>query len=228
MEATQIGEDVKKLAGSLMNPTPMRPLLSSDDYDRMKSRWARQKQDDAQREAWNKSRVPARYQAAVVSENGEWDKRLIYLSERLFRGTIFALVGTRGTGKTHMAVECMRQVCDMGRGILYCTAMEVFIAIKDSYRKDSETTEDGVIRRYTAPELLVIDEAQERGETKWEDRMLTAIIDGRYSRMKDTILISNLTRKAFEESMGSSVVSRMSETGGIIECNWPSFRGVEK
>ena len=48
MEATQIGEDVKKLAGSLMNPTPMRPLLSSDDYDRMKSRWARQKQDDAQ------------------------------------------------------------------------------------------------------------------------------------------------------------------------------------
>jgi len=54
--------------------------------------------------------------------------------------------------------------------------------------------------------------------------MLTALIDYRYSQMRDTVIISNLKREAFTASMGASVVSRMIEAGGIIECNWPSFR----
>jgi len=60
--------------------------------------------------------------------------------------------------------------------------------------------------------------------TPWEDRMLTALVDYRYSQKRDTVLISNLKRDEFETSMGNSILSRMVEAGGIIECGWPSFR----
>jgi hypothetical protein len=43
--------------------------------------------------------------------------------------------------------------------------------------------------------------------------------------MTDTILTCNLDRNMLAENLGPSIVSRMKEGGGILECNWPSFRG---
>lgn len=102
--------------------------------------------------------------------------------------------------------------------------MEFFLDIKASFRADSKVTEKQVIADYVRPKLLIIDETQERGETRWEDGLLTHMIDRRYREEKDTLLISNQTREAFTESIGPSIASRIIETGGIVLCNWPSFR----
>jgi len=42
--------------------------------------------------------------------------------------------------------------------------------------------------------------------------------------MNDTILTCNLGTEELAASLGPSIVSRMEEGGGVIECNWPSFR----
>jgi DNA replication protein DnaC len=102
--------------------------------------------------------------------------------------------------------------------------MEFFISIKSSFRRSSETSEDDVLESLASPKLLVIDEVQERSESAWEDRLLTFLVNQRYNAMKDTILIANLTKAEFAQSVGASIVSRLNETGGIIECAWPSFR----
>lgn len=166
--------------------------------------------------------IRARHHGAVKSRSEVWNKCLQKLIARIGSGAIIALVGERGTGKTQLAVSCIRAACRSELQAVYTTAMDIFIDLRDAYKL--QESERAVLLRFQRPALLVIDEAQERGESAWEDRMLTALIDYRYSQMRDTIIISNLKRTDFEASMGSSIVSRMVETGGIVECNWPSFR----
>ena len=81
--------------------------------------------------------------------------------------------------------------------------------------------------RFIHPQLLVIDEAQERGESDWESRMLTHVVDKRYFLQRDTLLISNLKLDEFKASIGTSICSRLIETGGAILADWPSFRGPQ-
>lgn len=156
---------------------------------------------------------------------GPWRDCLEKISVHLVKsGALITLLGTRGGGKTQLAVELMFHVTAKRRRARYVTAMEIFLEVKAAYRKDSKETEEMVVDSFCKPQLLVIDEVHERGETGWEDRILTHIIDKRYRSMLDTILIANLERNEFVASMGKSVVSRLNETGGIITCNWPSFR----
>jgi DNA replication protein DnaC len=65
---------------------------------------------------------------------------------------------------------------------------------------------------------------QERGETPWEDRLLTHLIDRRYASEKDTLLITNQSKESFIQSIGPSAASRIVEVGGIVTCDWPSYR----
>jgi DNA replication protein DnaC len=135
-----------------------------------------------------------------------------------------ALLGDRGTGKTQLAVEVIRSQCNDLESALYTRAIEMFIAVRECYRKDASAKESDVINRYVRPHLLVIDEAHERGHTDAENRILTLIIDRRYGDRKPTILIANSKPDAFREQIGESIFDRLVETGGIKVCDWPSFR----
>jgi DNA replication protein DnaC len=81
-----------------------------------------------------------------------------------------------------------------------------------------------IIDRMTEPGLLVIDELQERGETAFEDRLLTHLIDARYGAKRPTILIANLSKDELGKSLGPSIVDRASENGRRIDFTWNSYR----
>jgi len=182
---------------------------------------------DAAIRAWDASTVPARYAQtpeADKSPNGAWSEKLEKFSAMLGNGCMLSFIGNRGSGKTHLAAELIRRTCANGRSARYIRAMTFFIEVKDTYGNDSTFGEKDIIERYMRPHLLVIDELQERGATEWEDRLLVHLMDLRYGAKLDTILISNLTRKQLETSLGPSVVDRMRETGGITELNWSSLR----
>ncbi len=159
-----------------------------------------------------------------ISMDGKWGEKLITLSNLRGTGFLVSLLGDRWTGKTMMACRLARHHAarDPKFTARYVRAAEFFIAIKDSYRQDgpSESTQ---ISSFASPEFLVIDELNERSDTRWEDMMLTLLIDKRYSDMKDTLVISNHTPDAFKESVGPSIYRRLVDTGGQIKCDWPSF-----
>ena len=173
----------------------------------------------------------------------EWNEKAATVEDKLGSGALLALVGSRGTGKTQMAhravvlhsewiikstsdddVICFPVKVMSLYSATYTRAMNIFIALRGSYNKDSGTSEEQIIRDHCRPKLLIIDEMHERGESTWEDRILTHIIDTRYGDMKDTILISNQTVGEFAQQVGPSIISRLTETGGIIVCDWDSFR----
>lgn len=161
----------------------------------------------------------------VVSQWWDW---LEFFEARLGKGFLAALVGGRGCGKTQMGVELMRTTTEKLRSALYMRAVDLFINLKSSWRKEADKDEREILEEFCRPSLLIIDESQERGETNWENRMLTYIIDRRYADQKDTLLIANQPKRDFEAAFGDSVISRMVEKGGVITCDWPSFRKTSK
>jgi chromosomal replication initiation ATPase DnaA len=171
-----------------------------------------------------KSGIPLRHQAPIVAQGNGWLKVETRLKARLGSGFIIALCGGRGTGKTLLAANLARFSAGLGKSVLYKTAMEFFLDVKETYDSSGKRSEKQVIANYCAPKLLVIDEVQERGNSAWEDRLLTHLIDRRYQAMLDTLLIANSTPDAFLKGIGDSVGSRIVETGGVAKCDWPSFR----
>jgi DNA replication protein DnaC len=168
--------------------------------------------------------------AAITSGSQPWSDKLDAIKNKLGTGFLIALLGERGTGKTQMAVELMRHLVfrvwpatEAGTPAAYTSAQEFFLSLRAAYRK-SGPSEIEQMAPYVAPDLLVIDEAQERGETEWEQRMLAYVCDKRYFFGLDTLLISNLTPEAFKASIGPSIYSRLIETGGVVVADWPSFR----
>jgi len=132
---------------------------------------------------------------------------------------ILILHGKRGGGKTRMAAE-LALAAGHSR---YRTAMRFFLEIRATF-KDSTKSELAIIDELRGAELLIIDELQERGDTAFEDRLLTHLIDARYADNRPTILIANLTRRELRESLGTAIVDRVRENGKSIEFTWASYR----
>lgn len=141
-------------------------------------------------------------------------------------GAIIMLVGPRGRGKTQLSAAVAGHVLGLRKRAVYTTASELFITLRSSF--SNNTSEDDTLKKFTTPDLLVIDEMQVRGGTDYEDRTITTILDRRYRDMRDTILIANLAPEALLEAVGQSVTSRVDECGTVIECTWQNFRKAGK
>ncbi len=173
---------------------------------------------------WGKSQVPSRHAAFEIPVEGPWREEYDHLKEKIGTGFLYVIMGNRGTGKTQLGTALIGRCCfKLLRPAMYIKALDIFIALREAYRKEGDA-ESQVINRFIKPKLLVIDAMEERGETPFEDRLLNHIIDKRYDNMDDTLLITNQTPEAFVTSAGPSIISRIHETGDKIVCDWTSFR----
>jgi len=188
--------------------------------------------------AWRTCGIGRRHRENMVeSPVGEWEAMHQRLTKMVGRGCLIGICGNRGSGKTQMAAHLMRDRLDTyqpdekrgaGGPPRYCRAMEIFLDVRAAFKTAATVSERDAIRGYVSPCMLVIDEMQERGETAFEDRLLTYIIEVRYAEMRDTVLISNQLVDEFARQVGKSAEDRMREAGGFVECKWDSFRGTTR
>jgi DNA replication protein DnaC len=190
-------------------------------------------------EQLQRNRIPERYRYEVK----EWpEPKQLAVGKDVNKilkgnGAIVALVGPRGLGKTVLSIQIVikriwrwkdtnmgyrpypwmpyRKLSDlMGRyKPLYADFGSIGMDELESARK-----------ALVGAPLLIIDEVGDYDDSKIRQRLLSDLLDRRYSALTDTLLISNQEPEAFAASVGQSVVSRISECGAIIPCNWPSFR----
>ena len=167
--------------------------------------------------------MPNRYRDAWQRpSDAKWGGHFARAKSVAASGGIIALIGKRGTGKTRLAAEVLRDKApERGR---YTTAMGLFLRIRASFSKTSPESEAQIIEELARCPLLILDELQERGNTAWEDRLLTHLLDRRYGAMKPTILIANLEPSGLTNTLGDSIVSRLNETGGVLHLDGPSHR----
>ena len=156
------------------------------------------------------------------STSEAWSMWFNGLCEKVGQGNLMGIIGTRGAGKTQMAACLIREACKKELESFYVKAMDIFCEMRETFNSDK--SERKVVLKYCDFKFLVIDAVENRGESDFENRLLSHIVDKRYDACLDTVLISNQEEAAFLKSMGSSIVSRMNETGGLIICKWNSFR----
>jgi DNA replication protein DnaC len=182
---------------------------------------------------------PKRYDNAPPAGGDGWLANYSKALATTNAGGITILYGGYGTGKTRMAWEVARAhqskrpnvgvsvgwvTSWRARPMVYTTAVNLFSSIRSTYKSGTEKSEKEVVSEYTEAALLVIDEVQERGETPYEDRQLTAIIDARYAADMPTILISNYTWERLASTLSPAVIDRIEENGEKLSFNWESFR----
>lgn len=214
----------------LVKPERIVPVFVESDEEVAARRKVRE--DAVRQRLTDAAGVPARYAAAqlqtfagVPEEHREAYKRVAWaLRGRLQQAATVALIGERGPGKTHMGCALVNEFNMSLRPAMYAVTLDFFNAIRSEYGKKGGD-EARALERFTRPVLLVLDEVQERGESEWENRMLTRVLDQRYADDKATLLISNQERAEFARSVGASVSDRIRDGGGVIECKWPSLRG---
>lgn len=146
--------------------------------------------------------------------------------ERLRKGGGLVMCGKPGTGKNHLALAIARHaITEHQSSAVFTTALKIAREYKSTWSKGSSRTEDEVIRYFTKPDLLIIDEVGVQFGSDAEKLIMFEIINTRYERMKPTILISNQTREELAAFIGERVLDRMSDGGGCtLSFTWDSYR----
>lgn len=139
------------------------------------------------------------------------------------------LLGTVGTGKTHLGTAMLqaviREYALEGLRGLYATAGSIIRDVKATFGNRGRTEAD-VYEDLIRPDLLVIDEVGVQHGTDFERQVLFEAINGRYERVKPTIVVSNLGVTELRQCLGDRAVDRLRDKSGIVVVfRWASARG---
>jgi DNA replication protein DnaC len=182
---------------------------------------------------------PTIYNGKPEPTGNAWLEQFAITKGLCERGAIVVLCGGNGTGKTRMAYEVAKSgtfpksEIKVTKGdfsyweatpAIYTTAMGLFVKFRDAMAGRINKGGTAIMKECAEACLLVIDELQDRGETAFEDQILTAVVDARYQHGRPTILIANLARNDLASRLSPSLISRIRENGGFVDCNWPSYR----
>ena len=133
------------------------------------------------------------------------------------------LIGTAGTGKTHLACGVVREY-----GGKFANAPDIVEEIRRAKSFSADQTEKQIIDHYSHVKLLVVDEIGRGFAATDEKYMLYQIINARYNTRKPTVLISNFTKSDFLKYIGVAAADRLVESGDIVEMNGESFRKLRR
>lgn len=169
---------------------------------------------------YNADGNPSRVRAAKVAKS--YAEKF---DERLKAGGGLVMCGKPGTGKTHLAAAIANHIIPMGYSAVFRTVLQAIRSVKDTYNKSSEVSESEAIENLVLPQLLILDEVGVQFGSETERLILFEIINGRYEKMRPTILISNLNEQDLTAYLGERILDRMCEGGGVVLAfDWESYR----
>ena len=141
------------------------------------------------------------------------------------RSAIF--MGNPGTGKTHLAVGIgLHAMREHQASVLFVTAGRMVRMVKDTWARNSGSSESDVVAQMVFPDLLIVDEVGVQQGTEFERNVLFDVFNERYEQRKPSLLLTNHTVEDLSSKyLGERVVDRLREDGGgVLKFSWGSGR----
>jgi DNA replication protein len=167
--------------------------------------------------------VPVEYRGASLSDfpeterNAKAKRRFEQVRDGELRNLV--VVGSRGAGKTMMAIGCMNEYAirdGLSGRYLYETYDSMVMRFRSVYQGSGET-EYGLYRMYADADFLIIDEFGRNKSTDSTSTILFDIVNGRHSNHLPTIIISQLDIDSLRNFMDEAIRSRLMGAGdGVI------------
>jgi DNA replication protein DnaC len=160
----------------------------------------------------------------------EQERALAYAREMVRTRTgKLVLLGSNGTGKTHLAVGIVRVL----GGAIY-SMYEITTRIRASYVSGAKETELQIVDELARIPMLAIDEIGRTKGSDAETNWLSYIADKRHTRRLPLMLISNKhTRKTcpdkgcpncLENYISEDIMSRLAEDGHLVNMTGEDYR----
>lgn len=227
---TQEPQLIATMLAQALPQRPSQPSVFSSDEEATRA-WQAHKLAKQAHDRMKTAGYPLRQIATIPRMEGPGLDAARSLKPRLSGGAdgLVFLIGARGPGKTQIATWLGYERLVGGESCgFYRKALDLWQEIRATWRSESGKSESEILAKYRRAPFLVIDEAQERGDTEndraWCDRMFTHLLDHRYDLMLPTLIVANLTMEKYDEQIPASVRSRVAEAGGVKVCDWPSYR----
>lgn len=147
------------------------------------------------------------------------------------------LFGDKGIGKTHLTACMANELLSKCVPVLFTNLFEISKAVKSTFNRESNQTEQNLIERFANIEVLFFDDLgteifnKGSGDT-WLQSLLFDIINKRYNSKKATIFSSNhsLNELINERGIAEKTVDRISEmtSGAVMKIEGVSLRNTKK
>lgn len=123
-------------------------------------------------------------------------------------GRFFVISGHTGVGKTHLGCAMINQLCTLV-SCRYEIEADFLQAMRSTWGRNSELSEEQVFRRVTAPRLLVMDEFAMSDDADWKRGIISRMIDHRYANNKTTVFLTNASIPDVTKWVGERAADRM-------------------
>ena len=142
----------------------------------------------------------------------------------------YYIFGGVGTGKTDLAVALLREIIlntppaegDFGHFhipynlAVFVSAPEMFLNIRSGVA-NNEISELELVKKYTEPKVLILDDLGTEKLSEWVLQTLYVIVNARYENMLQTIITSNYTLAEIKNNFHERIASRIKGMCELVE-----------
>lgn len=140
-------------------------------------------------------------------------------AEKAGDGSGLILMGSVGTGKTHLAASIAHYAIEHGVVTKFGNVTDIFHSLRDAF-----TTDEDILSEIQSVPLLILDDLGKENLTEWVKETIYSIINYRYEHMLSTVITTNLTMTELQNRLGSATVSRIMEMCNYVEMNGKDYR----